>query len=323
MTGVGAAELPPSIRFIERDWLCANHVMFRDGADDDVRVTLLDSGYGSVREATLRHVRDVLDEWHAPALHRIVNTHIHSDHIGGNAELARQYPACRIAIPAGEAAALTAWDSPPQMLSYADQQAEPFRWHALIEPGQTLTLGGEDWQSIATPGHDMGSLVLYAPRLKVLISADALWENGAGFVPPQAVDPAALPAQRATFARLAELDVSLAIPGHGPMFTDFRGALQRAADKLEAFARDDLRVARSVAKGMFVYSLMWRGEIDVAGLPAYVQRVGIHRDYNAQFFRLSDEAYAEWLTAEAMRTGKFRIADGRLAYVGDLHAGRA
>ena len=153
----------------------------------------------------------------------------------------------------------------------------------------------------------MGSLVLYSPRLKILISADALWEHGSGFVPPQAIDPKPLAAQRATFKRLAELDVALVIPGHGSMFTDFSGALKRAGDKLEAFAADDMKIVRSVVKGMFIYSMMWRGSMPLADLPAYVARVGVHRDYNAQFLRMSDEAYAEWLLGESVRAGKLRV----------------
>ena len=58
------------------------------------------------------------------------------------------------------------------------------------------------------------------------------------------------------------------IPGHGPMFTDFRGALKRAGDKLEAFAADDMKIVRSVAKGMFIYSMMRRGSMPLADLPA-------------------------------------------------------
>jgi glyoxylase-like metal-dependent hydrolase (beta-lactamase superfamily II) len=155
----------------------------------------------------------------------------------------------------------------------------------------------------------MGSLVFHSPERRILISADALWEHSSGFVPPQAVDPKPLAAQRATFKRLAELDVALVIPGHGPMFTDFQAALKRASDKLELFASDDLRIAKSVVKGMFIYSMMWREQMPVADLVAYVARIGVHRDYNAQFFRMSDEAYADWLLGEAVRAGKLRVDD--------------
>ena len=295
--------LPSTIAFIERDWLSANHIMFRD----DKNVTLVDSGYGKFNEVTIKKVNAVLGDWGDVSLDCIINTHIHSDHIGGNAELQRLHAGCSITVPVDEQPALINWDSPEQMLSYADQEAERFAWDDVIEPGQTVQLGGESWQAIATPGHDMGSLVFYSPKLRILISADALWENSSGFVVPQAVDPKPLAAQRATFQRLAELDVALVIPGHGPMFADFSGALKRAGEKLELFASDDMRIAKNVVKGMFIYSMMWRGGMPVADLPAYVAHIGVHRDYNAQFFKMSDEAFADWLLVEAVRAGKLRV----------------
>jgi glyoxylase-like metal-dependent hydrolase (beta-lactamase superfamily II) len=173
-----------------------------------------------------------------------------------------------------------------------------------------LQLGGLSWQTIATPGHDMGSLVLYSPEKRILISADALWHNSFGFVVPQAIDPRSVAAQRATFQRLSELDVALVIPGHGPMFTDFSSSLKNASDKLEAFAQDDMKIARNVVKGMFIYSMMWRETMAVSELVNYVQRVGVHRDYNAWLFRMSDEAYADWLLGEAVKAGKVSVVDG-------------
>ena len=73
------------------------------------------------------------------------------------------------------------WDSPEQMLSYADQEVERFAWDEVIEPAASSSPWRREWHTIATPGHDMGSLVLYSPRLKILISADALWEHSSGF----------------------------------------------------------------------------------------------------------------------------------------------
>lgn len=303
--------LPPNIAFIERDWLSANHVMFRD-ADQGTSATLIDSGYGKFNDVTIEKVDAVLSGWGDASLDRIINTHIHSDHIGGNAELQRLHAGCSITVPVDEQPALVNWDAPEQMLSYADQEAERFAWDDVIEPGQTVQLGGESWQAIATPGHDMGSLVFYSPKLRILISADALWENSSGFVVPQAIDPKPLAAQRATFTRLAELDVALVIPGHGPMFTDYSGALKRASEKLELFATDDMRIAKNVVKTMFIYSVMWRDGMLLCDVTAYLDRVGVHRDYNATFFKCSNEAFAAWMIAETTGNGKLRVAGERL-----------
>ena len=295
--------LPPNIAFLERDWLSANHVMFHDGES----ALLIDSGYGKFNDVTIEKVDGVLRGWGNASLDRIINTHIHSDHIGGNAALQRRHAGCSITVPADEQAALVNWDAPEQMLSYADQEAERFAWDDVIEPGQTVTLAGEAWQAIATPGHDMGSLVFYSPKLRILISADALWENSSGFVLPQAIDPKSLAAQRATFKRLAELNVALVIPGHGPMFTDYSGALKRAGEKLELFAANDLRIAKNVVKTMFIYAIMWRGGMLLSAIPAYLNRVGVHRDYNAQFFKFSDDTFAAWMIKETTQNGKLQL----------------
>jgi glyoxylase-like metal-dependent hydrolase (beta-lactamase superfamily II) len=298
--------LPDSMAFLERDWLSANHVMFRDEIDGAKQATIVDTGYVRFAATTLEKISHTLRSWDAIALAKIINTHIHSDHIGGNTSVQRAYCDCKIAVPAAEQSMLLNWDSPDQMLSYADQEAERFSWDETIDAGDALTLGGERWEAIATPGHDMGSVVLYCERLRILISADALWENGFGFVVPQAIDPKPLAAQRATFKRLAQLDVALVIPGHGRMFKDFKSSLKRASEKLDAFAEDDMKIARNVVKGMFIYSMMWRGEMRIDELVDYVQRVGVHRDYNAQFFRMSDEAFSNWLVDEGVRAGKLR-----------------
>ena len=41
------------------------------------------------------------------------------------------------------------------------------------------------WQIHAAPGHDPHSVILFEPRSRTLISADALWENGFGVVFPE------------------------------------------------------------------------------------------------------------------------------------------
>src|SRR5512132_3961653 len=91
-----ASLLPPSIRVIVRGWLNCNQVVLLAPRDN----VLVDSGYCTHRERTLELLasRDGLDR---QPLERLVNTHCHSDHMGGNAAVANAY-GCRITIPSGE-----------------------------------------------------------------------------------------------------------------------------------------------------------------------------------------------------------------------------
>ena len=158
----------------------------------------------------------------------------------------------------------------------------------------------------------MGALVFFNDAHRILISGDALWQNGYGIVMPPELDPAALPATRATLEMIAALDARCVIPGHGEPFTDVRDALERAFARTSAFEADPLRTARHVLKALFVFSLLDRERMLLAALPDYMARVGVYRDFNARFFSLSPDALAGKLVAELERAGAVHHDDGWL-----------
>lgn len=297
---------PPQLHVFVRDWLSANNVLLkgRDGA------VLIDTGYARHAPLTLALLGTPRGLAGQP-LAKIVNTHCHSDHMGGNAAVARAH-GCPIAVPEGEAPLIAAWDEKSLLLEYCDQTADRFDVAESLRAGSTYIWGDLEWDAIAATGHDMGALCFYNADYRILVSGDALWERGFGFVMPPEVDPEALPATRATLEALAVLDVRVVIPGHGEPFTGFNAAIERAFRRLEAFEEDPMRLARHAVKVVLTFALLDRRSLPVAELPAYVERVGIHREFNARFFRLPPADFAEFLVEELARAGAVRIEDGRL-----------
>jgi glyoxylase-like metal-dependent hydrolase (beta-lactamase superfamily II) len=295
---VNQPHLPPGVRVIVRDWLNANNiVLLQPGAN-----VLLDTGHVSRAQDTLTLLREPRHLGDEP-LALIANTHCHSDHMGGNASVARAYGA-PIAVPRGEAPLVRAWDGRGLWLDYADQRAERFAVDVELEPGATYEWGGLRWRAIAAPGHDMGALVFYCAEERVLISGDALWENGFGVVMPN--EEGALAATRATLEMLAALDVRTVIPGHGTPFTSYHAALDRAFARLAAFEADPLRMARNVLKVMLSFSLLERGRLPRATLASHLNGIAIYREYNERYFGAGVEALSELLVGELLRAGALR-----------------
>jgi glyoxylase-like metal-dependent hydrolase (beta-lactamase superfamily II) len=297
---VPGAALPPQVHVFVRDWLSSNNVVLksRDGH------VVIDSGYARHAPLTLALLAGARGLGDAP-LAFLVNTHCHSDHVGGNAAIVRRYE-CPVAVPAAEAPLVERWDGKALLHDYCDHHVERFAVDHVLPANTTHVWGDLEWQALAAPGHDMGALVFYNAERGILISGDALWEHGFGFVMPREVDPQALPATRATIEMLAALDIRVVIPGHGEPFTDVRAAIDRARRRLVAFEADSLRVARHALKVNLMFSLLDKQRMRLDAMPAYVERVGIYRDFNALFFRLAPARLAERLIGELVKAGAAR-----------------
>ena len=305
MSGI-APTLPPQVRVFVRDWLSSNNVLLksRDGH------VLIDSGYGRHAPLTLALLGTPQGLREEP-LARLVNTHCHSDHMGGNAAIHSRYD-CAVAVPEAEARLVDSWDEAALLLAYADQRAERFGYDELIRAGEMRVWGDLEWRALAAPGHAMGALVFFNPEHRILVSGDALWAQGYGMVMPPELDPGALPATRATLEMIAGLEARIVIPGHGEPFTNVGAALERAFARTAAFEADSLRTARHALKVVLSFALLDQRRLPLAGMSAYVDRVGIYRDFNARFFRLAPSALAEWLVAELEKARAARRENGWL-----------
>jgi glyoxylase-like metal-dependent hydrolase (beta-lactamase superfamily II) len=269
--------LPPSLRFIERDWLSSNHLLGLAGNGN----VLVDSGYCSRRDLTLQLVGHALD---GGSLHRIVNTHTHSDHVGGNATLKARY-GCRISIPVHEREAIEGWQEEKLHYATLGQACDRFSADDYYDHGDTLEVGGLGWQAIGSPGHDMDSLLLYEPEHRILVSADALWEQGFGIVFPEFFDEPGFIAQEATLRAIEALAVDVVIPGHGRMFRDFHSALERARQRLAYFRANPERHAFLGMKVGLSFMLLDRGRLRLDELETTYGELPLIQRINRKYFR--------------------------------------
>ena len=240
--------LPASIRVFERGWLSSNNVLLVD----ESCAALVDTGYATHAPQTLALVRQTLG---ARPLDLIVNTHLHSDHCGGNALLQSAWP-CRTLIPAAEADIVREWDEAGLTFRATGQTCERFTFSGTIAPGASLRLGALDWQVLGAPGHDSHSLMLYCAHERILISADALWENGFGVIFPELEGESGFAEQQAVLDAIAKLDVRVVIPGHGAPFTQVEQALERAFSRIAWLRADSARNAKNALKVLVVFRLL-------------------------------------------------------------------
>jgi glyoxylase-like metal-dependent hydrolase (beta-lactamase superfamily II) len=285
--------IPPSMRVFERGWLSSNNVLFigEEGA------AIVDTGYLTHAGQTLALVQHELQ---GRPLDLIVNTHLHSDHCGGNAILQKTYGS-RTLIPVAEAGKVRDWDMDALSFAATGQQCERFGFDGTLAPGDELFLGGLRWQALAAPGHDPHSLILYCQGNGILISADALWENGFGVIFPELDGESGFSEARATLDLIADLDVQLVIPGHGAPFSDVRKALAIAYSRIDYLAADPARNAQNAVKVMLKFLLLERQKIALVELPGLLNAGSSFRSANEHFLKKPPEELAQWASAQLVR----------------------
>jgi glyoxylase-like metal-dependent hydrolase (beta-lactamase superfamily II) len=294
------------MRVLERGWVSSNNVVL---FDTDQSATLVDTGYVTHSEQTLQLVRHALD---GRQLTRIINTHLHSDHCGGNALLSRELSAT-ITIPPGHADAVQRWDDAALGFTACGQACDRFNFDAVVRPGEHLMMGGADWQAVASPGHDPHSIVLWNADDRTLISADALWEHGFGAIFPEVEGESGFAEQRAILELIGQLNPRWVVPGHGAPFTEVDQALARAFARLDALEASPERNARSVIKTLLKFHLLIVRHVVLDEL---FQRCGgwhYARLVNERYFRLPFPEFIERNVQELVAGGALLLHNGVVA----------
>lgn len=298
--------LPPGIEIFERGWLSANNIFLY--SDEDV--SLVDSGYCAHQKMTLELVRNALTRHGFNKLNKVVNTHLHSDHCGGNAALSAAFD-CEIWIPEAEALAVQNWDESLLSFQQLGQDCPRFTHHNLLVPGKEIIMGPYSWKILGAPGHDNHSVMLYQEEHQILISADALWEEGFGVIFPELWGEGGFEEVAHTLELIEGLEISLVIPGHGRPFTDVKKSLESAKSRLDYLSSDPDRNARHGAKVLLKYKLLeWRSQ-EMAKLAQWIKNTPALESVRQQL-NLSPEDFQAWLVQALVKSKAAMIEQNHL-----------
>ncbi len=143
--------------------------------DDTKEALLIDCGalFEGEREQLKRFIAD-----NGLVVKHYLNTHLHFDHIFGNAFVEEAF-GVKYEANDGD------W---PWVENIAERVARfGFRYteyisrpERVLQDGDTITFGNQCVKAIAVPGHSPGSLAYYLPEHKVVFTGDALFRNSIG-----------------------------------------------------------------------------------------------------------------------------------------------
>ncbi len=309
--------LPRGVRVFERGWLSSNSVFLYD-ADG---ASLIDSGYHSHSQQTLELVRVAtracasecgLDSMQSLPLLNLVNTHLHSDHCGGNFALQTAYPNIETHIPPGQANSVAVWDADALSYTPTGQFCPQFSFTDCVCPGSDLVLAGRIWEVHGGPGHDPHSVLLFERENRCLISADALWERGFGVVFPELDGAESFEFVAQTLDLIEALQPRVVIPGHGRVFTAVNDSISIARERLKYFRSNPYAHAAHGIKALLKFHLLDIQSCSVEDIHSWCANTPIVTATHARFFSPTPiRMWFDALLTQLVNAGVASI-DGRL-----------
>jgi len=191
--------------------------------------TIVDTGTGFHAQEILKTIQHVIEPTH---IQQILLTHEHYDHVGGVKDI--------LQASQGTAKIYAHKDVIPKLKEGKSTFAEMLggRMPKLevdnpLSGGETLTVGDESFEVLATPGHSIGGLCFYGKKSKSLFSGDTIFADGdfGRYDFPGGDFNTLLQSIRL----LARLDVKDLYPGHGPIVkTDGMDHVIKAVNSIQS-----------------------------------------------------------------------------------------
>ncbi|OPY23676.1 MAG: hydroxyacylglutathione hydrolase [Methanobacterium sp. PtaU1.Bin097] len=181
---------------------------------------LIDSGISQHFNFLTKDLKDIGVD--TRSLNMIINTHEHVDHFGANRYLQERVP---ILAHRYAATKIVSADDEVMLCRAHGEDPTGYQVNMWLENLNVLDLG--DWflKVLHTPGHTSGSLCIYEPRRKVLISGDTVFARG---TISDISSSGSYGEYINSLARLNTMKIDLLLPGHGAISEDVEEDIEKA-----------------------------------------------------------------------------------------------
>ncbi len=181
------------------------------------------SGKGNYKLDTIEEMGIQLTD-----IKRVIMTHTHFDHIGCFSEIKAKIPGAELWIHKQEADLLEKGDERTvygmkmfQLMCQTQYHMKPGAFKLPVdrklEGGETLQIGGLEWDVIHIPGHSIGSIALYHKPKKILIPGDVVYADYAiGRFDLHGANAGEL---KKSLMKLGKEEVEILLPGHNRIVT--------------------------------------------------------------------------------------------------------
>jgi len=226
-----------TLKYVERGVISAYAVVYDKAA-------IIDPGTAKGADIILREMDK---SWNVEL---ICPTHVHIDHGGGAAKLAKALKAKILAHPRGFKHIVDPerlWEASKSVLGelaevYGKPEGVEESRVVAVQDGQEFDLGGDELKALYAPGHAPHMLVYYLVDKKVLFPSDAVGMFFNGVVFPLTPPPFDISSARDTLKKLMTLDVDyVAFTHYG--IVEGSWVISKALEKIESWAE----LARDVA----------------------------------------------------------------------------
>lgn len=283
-----------NIFFLERKFPSANMILIKDQHS-----ILIDTGFGSDANETVQLIQraGVAPE----QLNLVVNTHYHSDHVGGNHHLQKNY-GVMIAAHKWDAHLINTCDTEACSAQWLDQIVEPYHVNKILSDYDEIDTGSRTIQVLHTPGHTLGHIALYDSREEVLICGDLFHQNDVGWLNVFREGVSSIHRSLESLDRLAKLPLRRAFPGHGPQIDNPLASIDGARKRLEKWLSQPEKVGWHACKRIFSFTLMMKNGLAKEEINDYLLQCGWFQDFSRYTFQLPPKDFIQVLLDEMIRS---------------------